>query len=229
MVTAPRKTHNEDLTRDEQADLLALHLRNIRLARAEQEKTALADKQAKAKIAGHYKLVDKDLGFTRLKIEDLLEKQDMSDDALALYFEEQADLYDLGGVAVGEQLSLKLPDTADDAKNAYNAGSAAFDQLKDRTDIPSRIATMFHTNYLAGYDARADQINAMIARAEAAKKLREARPKPGQMAADPEQTDLEDAVDGDLTEEQLKAKADVLVARGFTEPSTAETDEPKVH
>lgn len=230
MARAPNKTHNMDLTRDEQADLLAYHLQKIRIGAAKVEQAAAALKLARAEVNGQFKLVDKDLGLSRLKVEDLMDKQEMGAAAFALHEQERADLYDLGGLPVGTQGELKLgaPDTADDLARTYDAGVLAAQLQKDRA-VPGTVPTNLHSDWLRGWDDGHKQITGMIARAEAAIKEREARPKPGAVVADPDQTDIEDGVDGDLTDEQIAAKAKALVAGGFTEPTAAETDEPAIH
>ena len=79
MVARPN-THAEPLTKEQKADLAFLFEQRIRAGRAKIAEAMALVKTARNEVNGQFKLVAKDLGYTRLKFEDMLAKKDMDED-----------------------------------------------------------------------------------------------------------------------------------------------------
>jgi len=213
--------HNsgEPLTDDDVAALVAFYGQKVRIGRLEVEKAATALKLARTQVNGQFKLVAKDLKFTRLEFEDLLAKQDMGEKAFLESEAKRTARYALAGLPVGAQLDMfpaTTGDTADDKANAYEDGRLAGLYGKDR-DVPGKIAAVFHTDWLSGFNAGAEQLAGMMERAGALIAARAAAPVPGELAEEPEYEG------DDLDPDTITKKARALKKGGFMDPTPEET------
>lgn len=173
---------------------------------------------ARSVVNGHFKMISKDLGFTRKEFEaEVIEKLNMTS-AEYLSAEKKRDrLHRLAGLKQGEQIDLidhVLVDTVDEALQAegdgYRAGRRADDPVP-----PDTLSTIFHNDWLRGWHAGQEFNGLQLGKA--AEIL--ARPKPGEMAADPdEEEEEEDPADPEV----IRKKANALKDSGWTEPTADE-------
>jgi hypothetical protein len=214
---APAGHNSGGLTDDDIAALTAFHGQKLRTLRMKVEEAALAVKSARTAVNGQFKLIAKDLQYTRIEFEDLLAKQDMDEKAFLDAEARRARRYSLGGLPVGAQLDMFAtpPDTVDDAQLSYLDGKRAGVRGGDR-DVPGKIATMFHSDWLRGWDDGQHELILKLGRAEAIIAEREAAPKAGELSADEEDDDT------DLDPDTIAKKARALKKGGFMEPTPEE-------
>lgn len=173
---------------------------------------------ARSVVNGHFKMVSKDLGFTRKEFEaEVIAKLGMNDAEYRNAEARRSRLHRLAGLKTGDQIDLLahvLVDTVDEANAAehdgYRAGRRADDPVP-----PTTVSPILHPDWMRGYHAGQEFNGLQLSKAAAVM----ARPKPGEMAAAPEGEPEED--DGDP--EVIKRKAAALADSGWTEPSADET------
>lgn len=170
-------------------------------------------------VNGHFKRMTADLGFTRKEFDaEVIVKGKMTETEYLNSEARRDRLHRLSGRQPGQQIDLideVLKDTVDEALQAehdgYRAGRRADDPVP-----PTTLSTIFHQDFMRGWHA--GQAFNTLQLGKAAEVL--ARPKPGEMAAAPD----EDAEDEDPADpEVIKAKAAKLKKDGWAEPTPAET------
>lgn len=185
------------------------------------QQKVVAQKQAeldgeRSQVNGFFKMISKDLGITRKDFEaDVIAVLGMTE-AEYLRSERKRDrLHRLAGVKSGEQLSLidVIADTADEAAAAfadgYRAGRRADDPIP-----PKETASILHPDWMKGWHEGQTYNGMQLAMASELL----ARPKPGEMAAAPEEPAEPDE------ETALDAEVKRLEQSGWAEPTAAEAD-----
>lgn len=178
-------------------------------------------KSARDVVNGHFKRMTADLGFTRKEFEaEVIVLGQLSEVEYRNRERRRAHLHKLAGRKIGDQLDLEdaIKDTVDEALAAegdgYRAGRRA-----DEPKPPSTLNTIFHQDWMRGYHA-GQEFNALQL-GKAAEIL--ARPKPGEMAAAPDDGDDHEEEDpGDP--EVIRRKANALKDSGWTEPTEDEAN-----
>lgn len=208
------------LTEDEQGALTVHHALEILRDRKVAAQKKADYEAANAVVNGHFKMVSKDLNYTRKEFEaEVIEKLGMTDAEYRNAEARRAKLHRLAGLKPGDQIDLiahVLPDTVDEALAAeadgYRAGRRADDPFP-----PENISPVMQPDWLRGYHAGQEFNGLQLAKA--AEVL--ARPKPGEMVAgsdpddDDEQIDVEDVVDQGARD---------LRANGWAEPTSEEAE-----
>lgn len=216
----PAGHNNAKLTEDEASALTIYYELKVREDQRKVDALMVDLKSARSVVNGHFKRMTADLGFTRKDFEaEVIAKANMTEAEYMASERKRARLHRLSGRNPGEQLDLisdVLADTIDDAiaaeANGYCAGRRADDPLP-----PKEIHGTLQQDWLRGYH-KGQEVNGM-ALAKAAEIL--ARPKPGEMAAEPEAAEAEED-DGDP--EVIKRKANALKDGGWTDPTPAEAE-----
>lgn len=204
------------LTEDEEGALTVHHaLAIIRDRKIAAQKKADYD-AANAVVNGHFKLVSKDLKYTRKEFD--AEVIGMTDAEYRNAEARRAKLHRLAGLKQGDQIDLiahVLPDTVDEAMSAeadgYRAGRRAEDPFP-----PENISPILHPDWMRGYHAGQEFNGLQLAKA--AEVL--ARPKPGELAA----ADDPDENDDDEVEDMVDAGARALRKDGWATPTAAEAE-----
>lgn len=202
------------LTEEEASALTTYHALNI----LRDEKAAALKKveydAARAVVNGHFKMVSKDLSFTRKEFEaEVIEKLGMTSAEYDHSEAKRARLHRLAGLKQGEQIDLithVLADTADEAAAAeldgYRAGRRADDPIP-----PHEVSPILHPDWMRGYHAGQEYNGAQLIKAHEVM----SRPKPGTLAAGADPDEPEDEFDPDQGARELKAS-------GWTEPTADE-------
>jgi hypothetical protein len=209
-----REGHNGPPLTDEEQDALATHyaLRIIAQQKVVALKKAELDGE-RSKVNGFFKLIAKDLKITRQDFErDVIDVMGKTEAEYLSAEKKRQRLHQMAGAKpIGAQLDIedRIADTVDDAiaaeADGYRAGRRADDPV-----APENIATMFHTDWQRGW-VRGQEVNAK-AEAMAAEIL--ARPKPGEMAAAPE----------DEAEDNLDGEVERLEKAGWVQPTAEEAE-----
>lgn len=207
---------------DEQGALTVHHaLAILRDRKVAAQKKADYD-AANAVVNGHFKMVSKDLKYTRKEFEaEVIEKLGMTDAEYRNAEARRAKLHRLAGLKPGDQIDLiahVLPDTVDEALAAeadgYRAGRRADDPFP-----PENISPVMQPDWLRGYHAGQEFNGLQLAKA--AEVL--ARPKPGEMVAGDDPDDLA-GEDQEMDGEDLDAEARALKANGWAAPTSDEAE-----
>jgi hypothetical protein len=214
---APAGHNKAPLTDDEASALTTYYALKIIEDQRKAEAKKVELDGAKAVVNGHFKLISKDLGFTRKEFEaEVIEKLNMTD-AEYLSSERRRDrLHRLAGLKPGDQLDLldTLADTVDDAiaaeANGYRAGRRADDPVP-----PKDISPILHQDWLRGWHEGQAFNGRQLELAMAVL----ARPKPGEMAPAPSEDAEEDPADPEV----IKRQANALKDGGWVEPRPDET------
>lgn len=215
----PSIGHNHrELTDEERSALVTSFTTQLIAANRTVEALVVDLGSARKRVSGIYKMVAKETGYTRKEFEaEVIANLDKSEDELIAAAKRVARLQADAGLRSGEQLDLidKINDTVDDAIAAEAAGYRA-GRRADEYKRPDNIDPIFEQDWLRGY-TRGQEVNAK-AEAMAAEIL--ARPKPGEMAAAPDDESDEDEDPADP--EVIRRKANALKDSGWTEPTEDE-------
>lgn len=214
--------HNsgDDISEDERADLVAYFGSKIRAQRRKAEAKKAEYDTERDEVNALFSTARGELRWTRKRFEAVLAAQDMTEaEFLASEQERLADLR-LGGLPVGEQLELKLGDTADDKAAAYNSGRRA-GLRGDDPECPESVAPILRADWEHGWSDGQKELGERMIRAADAIAARQAK-MPELTAGEPGDGDDED--DGDLEPEVVAEKARKLKKAGWTEPTAAEAE-----
>ena len=208
---------NAALTDEEKAALTTYY--ELKIIEDERKVAALMVdlKSARSVVNGHYKRMTADLGFTRKEFEaEVIVLGQMSEAEYRNRERRRAHLHKLAGRNVGEQLDLEdaIKDTVDEAAAAEHDGYRA-GRRADDPKPPSELSTIFHQDWMRGWHAGQEFNGAQMLKA--AEIL--ARPKPGEMAAAPE--DEEEDLD---PEEEIEAEVKRLEQAGWAQPTADEAE-----
>lgn len=189
-------------------------------------------KLVNSEISGDFKMIAKELGYTRKEYEAHMERLDMTE-AEYLAAENKRRLIDTaGGLIPEEQLEMfqKVKDTADELAEARRNGRRAAFRTEDRIP-PKHLHPSFHQEWIGGWDEATEEINQSFITGQKILDERKAMPA---LAADPnppkdDEAKAEGETPADDDEAAIKAKADKLQAEGWTETRQEETSfaEPK--
>lgn len=215
---APAGHNNDGKLTDDEASALTTYW-SLKIL-ADQKVLALkqaAVDDARTVVNGHFKMVSKDLGFTRKEFEaEVISKLGMNDAEYRNSEARRSRLHRLAGLKTGEQIDLLnhvLADTVDEAiaaeHDGYRAGRRADDPVP-----PSTVSPILHPDWMRGYGTGQEFNGLQLAKASEIM----ARPKPGEMGAAPADEPEEDDADPEV----IKRKAKALKASGWTEPTPDE-------
>lgn len=211
--------HNKPpLTEDERSALATYY--ELKIIEDERKVAALMVdlKSARTVVNGHFKRMTADLGFTRLEFDaEVVKIGQLSDAEYARREARRNDLHRLAGRKSGEQQDLVelIQDTVDEAIAAENAGYRAGRRADDPTP-PKEVSPVLHPDWLRGWHAGQEFNGLQLAKA--AEVL--ARPKPGEMAAAPD----EGGGDAENADSDIEAEVRALEANGWVEPTPAEAE-----
>ena len=215
--TAPIGHNHRDLNDEEMGALVTSFTTKLIDAKRKEDVLVVDLKSARRTISGIFKLIKKETGYDRGEFERVvIANLDKSEEELVEAARREARLQQQAGLRSGEQLDLieRIADTVDDAIAAeaqgYRAGRRA-----DEPKPPGELNTIFHQDWMRGY-TRGQEVNAK-AEAMAAEIL--ARPKPGEMAAAPEDDEAE-------TDDEAEIEAEVarLEREGWAGPTKEEAE-----
>lgn len=180
--------HNHrELTDDEMGALVTSFTTKVIDAQRKVDAIVVDLKSARTVVNGLYKLIKKETGYDRDEFEaEVIANLDKSAEEIIAEQQRRTKLQVLAGLREGEQIDLidhVLKDTVDDAIAAEAAGYRAGRRADDPQDMPEGINPIFAPDFMRGW-VRGQEVNAK-AEAMAAEIL--ARPKPGEMAAAPEE------------------------------------------
>ncbi len=179
--------HNSEPLTEEELSALTVHY-ELKITEAQRTVDAIMVdlKSARDVVNGHFKRMTADLGFTRKEFEaEVITLGRMTEAQYLNHEKKRARLHRLAGRKPGEQLDLvdAIADTVDEALIAegdgYRAGRRADDPVP-----PAELSTIFHQDWMRGYHAGQEYNGLQLVKA--AEIL--ARPKPGEMAAAPEES-----------------------------------------
>lgn len=215
----PGPGHNvTPLTEDEKSALVTHYELKIIESQRKVDAIQVDLKSARDVVNGHFKRMTADLGYTRQRFQvEVIDKLSMTDDEYAAFQAETAELHTIAGLRSGDQIDLVdhlLKDTVDETEAAkahgFRSGRAALDPTP-----PDFIAPILHPAWLEAWHDGQAYNGAMLLKA--ADVL--ARPKPGEMAAAPDEPTDED--DGD---DQIEAEVKRLEQEGWAQPTANEAE-----
>lgn len=210
--------HNsaEPLTDDEIAALQHYYADKIRRQDRKAAEAKAAYDLERTEVNSLFALVKGDLKYSRKEFEEVLAAQDKSEAEFRHDEAKRARRFSLHGLPVGAQLEMFSGDTVDDAReaeaNGYRAGRRADDPIP-----PSTLSTMFHQDWMRGWERGQAENLAQFAKANEIIEARKAK----SVALDPVEEDIGDEVD---PEDALDDAARKLKRTGWAEPTAAETE-----
>lgn len=223
MARAKRSTpgphHNGAPLTDEEASALVVYyeLKIIEDQRKVDAKKVEFD-SARDVVNGHFKRMTADLGFTRKEFEaEVVAKGKMTEVEYLNAEARRTRLHKLAGRKVGEQIDLVdvIQDTVNEAVAAEEAGFRAGRRADDPVP-PAEVSAILHPDWMRGWHNGQAFNASQLKIAEAVL----ARPKPGEMAAAPEDEDEEeDPADPEV----IRRKANALKGSDWMEPTADES------
>lgn len=204
------------LTEDEVGALVIHHELKIREGQRKVDALMVDLKSARDVVNGQFKRMTADVGYTRKEFEaEVIALGEMSDAEYRNREAKRLRLHRLAGRQVGEQLDLVdvIADTVDEANAAEHDGYRAGRRGDDPTP-PKGVSGILTQDWMRGYHAGQEFNRTQLL--IAAEVL--ARPKPGQMAAAPEET-----AEGD-EEDEIEAEVQRLEDAGWAKPTEAEVE-----
>jgi len=215
--TAGDHGHNsgEPLTDDEIAALQHYYADKIRRQDRKAAEAKAAYDLERTEVNSLFALVKGDLKYSRKEFEEVLAAQDKSEAEFRHDEAKRARRFSLHGLPVGAQLEMFSGDTVDDAReaeaNGYRAGRRADDPIP-----PSTLSTMFHQDWMRGWERGQAENLAQFAKAHEIIEARKAK----SVALDPVEEDM-----GDVDpEDALDDAARKLKRTGWAEPTSAESE-----
>lgn len=209
--------HNHrDLNDEEMGALVTSFTTRLIEANRKRDSAAVDLKNAQKSVSGIYKMVAAETGYSRKEFEaEVIANLDRSEEELIADTQRKARLQQQAGLRSGEQLDLveRINDTVDDAIAAEAAGYRAGRRADNPQEMPDHINPIFAPDYQRGW-VRGQEVNAK-AEVMAAEIL--ARPKPGEMAAAPEDEEGDD-------EAEIDDEVKRLEEAGWAQPTANEAE-----
>lgn len=212
---APQGHNKPPLTEDEVGALTTHYALKIIADQRKVDAAKVDLDAAKSVVNGHFKMIAKDLGFTRKDFAaEVVAKLNMTEAEYASSEKRRDRLHRLAGLKEGQQIDLidhVLKDTADEAEAAFADGYRA-GRRADDPKPPAEVSPILHPDWMRGWHEGQTFNGAQLMLA--AEIL--ARPAPGTMVAGEEpEAEGEPELDPDAEAKKLKAA-------GWTEPTAGE-------
>jgi len=216
----PGAGHNsatEPLTDDELAALQHHYAHRIRVQQRKADEAKAAYDLERTEVNGIFALVRGDLKYSRKEFEEVLAAQDKTEAEFRHDEAKRARRFTLHGLPVGTQIDMFSGDAADDAAeadaNGYRAGRRADDPIP-----PTSLSTMFHQDWMRGWERGQAENLAQFAKANEIIAARKAASEVVETVGDEPATD-----DGRDPDEVIDDEARALRKSSFMDRGAAKT------